>query len=191
MKSAASQRPRPLDMKTSTKRDFKLFYKSPSLISLSSLAAAKWHGKLLENFEKQIKFHSGEKKRQLILIINGVCLREESCVSGERKWSDAAGGDGGALADVVAFFFFSLTFLRKTLDSSELLWERGVRARALGAREIDMDDSRHNAALSGRESVILLNYKTACAVCRQNNGNVVRKIPNIFFSPHSLSLSPL
>lgn len=49
-----------------------------------------------------------------------------------------------------------------------------------------MDDSRHNAALSGRESVILLNYKTACAVRRQNNGNVVRKIPNIFFSPYSL-----
>jgi hypothetical protein len=50
-----------------------------------------------------------------------------------------------------------------------------------------MDDSRHNAALSGRESVILLNYKTACAVRRQNNGNVVHKIPNIFFfSPHSL-----
>jgi hypothetical protein len=39
----------------------------------------------LENFEKQIKLHSGEKKRQLILIINGVCLREESCVSGESE----------------------------------------------------------------------------------------------------------
>jgi len=88
MKNAASQRPHPLDMKTSTKRDSNYSTRASLFspcCSLSSRAGAKWHGKLLENFEKQIKLHSGEKKRQLILIINGVCLREESCVSGESE----------------------------------------------------------------------------------------------------------
>jgi hypothetical protein len=82
-----------------------------------------------------------------------------------------------ARADV-AFYFFARAAQNPRL-SSELLYER-EREREKSAwhtksREIDMDDSRHNAALSGRESVILLNYKTACAVRRQNNGNVRRE----------------
>jgi hypothetical protein len=94
----------------------RFYYSTRGCSLLLRAFPAKWHGKVVGNFEKQIKFHSAEKKRQLILIINGVCSRRKLRLL------------GGKLRCRRLLFFFT----SRSRHSSELLYEEKRRRDRYG-----------------------------------------------------------